>query len=104
MTAQDAPKTVQEGPESPNDRSKTPKIASRWRNGFPRRPKRPSRGIPRRPLKAKIADLPRGFEGLWRSRLFGLPTLQDGPKEAPKTTPKQPTRPPRVPQDILRAP
>eukprot|EP00959_Pyramimonas_sp_CCMP1952_P416318 8722258-Pyramimonas_sp.AAC.1 len=63
------------------DRSSTPKMA-------PKRPKRPSRAIPRDPQEATSIDVPSVVDGSGRSRLFGFPTLQDSPRglrDRPKT-------------------
>ena len=72
---------------SSQERSKTAQMASRRLKMPPRRPKMPSRDLPRGPQEAKISDFPLVFGGFGRSRLFGLPALQDGPK-SPQDRPK----------------
>ena len=79
---------VQEGPETPKDRSKTPTIVPRRLKWPPKRAKRPPRGVPRGPREAKFIDFSMVFEGFLDSRHFGDWTLQDGPRrfqDRPKT-------------------
>ena len=85
---------VQEGPQTPEDRSTTPKMASRRPKRPPRWPKKHLRGLQKGPQEAKIVDFPLVFEGFWRSRIFSFRRSKT-PQEAPKTAPRPPQDGPR---------
>ena len=76
-----------------------------------KRPKKPPRGFPRGPPKAKFIDFSIVFACFLDSRLFGFPTLQDGPsgpqdrpKKPPKRAPRRPKSRPRRPKRVPRRP
>ena len=88
-------------------------VASIRLKRLPKRPERPPKALPRGPQDAKI-NFPIAFESFWGSRVFGFPTLQDGPRgpqdrpktaqEAPKTAPRRPKMAPRRPKRPPRRP
>eukprot|EP00959_Pyramimonas_sp_CCMP1952_P352028 7375604-Pyramimonas_sp.AAC.1 len=73
---------VQGSPETPQDRSQPPKIASRRPTRPPRRPKSTLRGLPKKSQEAECFDVPLAlvFDGCSPSRLLSFPTLQRGPR------------------------
>ena len=107
-TVSESPKTAQASLQTAPDRSQTLNMASRRPKTPSSRPKRRPRAPPRGPQEVKFIGFSIVFEGFWRSRHFGFPTLQDGPRgppylpktaqEAPKRAPRRPKRAPRQPK------
>ena len=107
-TVPESPKTAQASLQTAPDRSQTLNMASRRPKTPSSRPKRRPRAPPRGPQEVKFIVFSMVFEGFWRSRHFGFPTLQDGPRgppylpktaqEAPKRAPRRPKRAPRQPK------
>ena len=99
--------TVQEGPESPKDRSRTPKMAASWPNISPQEasqedgPKKYNSLICCRCLKGlgvlRLPDAPR-----WHQRPFK--TTHAVPSRAPKRPKRAPRRPKRLPRRAPKRP
>ena len=90
------PRLPQDGPRGPQE---GPKTAQEGPQDAPRGIQEASQDGPKR-QKSLIFIMV--FESFWHSRLFGFPTLQDGPR-GPQDRPKMPQlRAPRRPQDSPR--